>query len=114
MLVCARLRHVVGTQWGNKKYMNMKYLEVTLEDTSIAGCFHSCQGLQTNLRKTVDSTLHLHRIEGNPPKNNLAIEKGQEILPFFTHLTLKLLKILVPTLHLMILTLLQLVLNDSN
>ena len=23
MLVCARLRHVAGTQWGNKKYMNM-------------------------------------------------------------------------------------------
>ena len=25
MLVCARLRHVAGTQWGNKKYMNMKH-----------------------------------------------------------------------------------------
>ena len=24
MLVCARLRHVAGTQWGNKKYMNMR------------------------------------------------------------------------------------------
>ena len=37
MLVCARLRHVDGTQWGNKKYMNMKHLEATLEDVSIAG-----------------------------------------------------------------------------
>ena len=37
MLVCARLRHVAGAQWGNKKYMNMKHLEATLEDTSIAG-----------------------------------------------------------------------------
>ena len=37
MLVCARLRHVAGTQWGNKKYMNMKHLEAVLEDTSIAG-----------------------------------------------------------------------------
>ena len=37
MLVCARLRHVAGTQWGNKKYMNMKHLETTLEDGSIAG-----------------------------------------------------------------------------
>ena len=37
MLVCARLRHVAGTQWGNKKYMNMKHLEATLEDVSIAG-----------------------------------------------------------------------------
>ena len=26
-LVCARLRHVAGTQWGSKKYMNMKHLE---------------------------------------------------------------------------------------
>ena len=26
MLVCARLRHVVGTQWGSKKYMDMKHL----------------------------------------------------------------------------------------
>lgn len=29
MLVCARLRHVAGTQWGSKKYMNMKHLENT-------------------------------------------------------------------------------------
>ena len=27
MLVCARLRHVAGTQWGSKKYMKMKHLE---------------------------------------------------------------------------------------
>ena len=27
MLVCARLRHVAGTQWGGKRYMNMKHLE---------------------------------------------------------------------------------------
>ena len=37
MLVCARLRHVADTQWGNKKYMNMKHLEAALEDASIAG-----------------------------------------------------------------------------
>ena len=37
MLVCARLRHVAGTQWGNKKYMNMKHFEAALEDVSIAG-----------------------------------------------------------------------------
>ena len=24
MLVCARLRHVAGTQWGNKKYMGVR------------------------------------------------------------------------------------------
>ena len=35
---CAELfRHVAGTQWGNKKYMNMKHLEAALYDASIAG-----------------------------------------------------------------------------
>ena len=37
MLVCARLRHVAGSQWSNKKYMNMKHLEAAIEDVSIAG-----------------------------------------------------------------------------
>ena len=37
MLVCARLRHVAGIQWGNKKYMNMKHLEAAVVDASIAG-----------------------------------------------------------------------------
>ena len=32
MLICARLRHVAGTQWGCKKYMNMKHLEVIEQD----------------------------------------------------------------------------------
>ena len=32
MLVCARLRHVAGTQWGCKKYMNMKHLEAMEQD----------------------------------------------------------------------------------
>ena len=36
MLVCARLRHVAGTQWGNKKYMSMKHLEA-MNDASLAG-----------------------------------------------------------------------------
>ena len=37
MLACARLRHVAGTQWGNKKYMNMKHLEAVIGEVSIAG-----------------------------------------------------------------------------
>uniref|UniRef100_UPI0033182BAF transposase n=1 Tax=Oscillibacter ruminantium TaxID=1263547 RepID=UPI0033182BAF len=37
MLVCARLRHVAGSLWGNKKYMNMKHLEVVCKDASAAG-----------------------------------------------------------------------------
>ena len=36
MLVCARLRHVAGTQWGCKKYMNMKHLEA-MERELLAG-----------------------------------------------------------------------------
>lgn len=40
MLVCARLRHVAGTQWGAKRYMNMDHLyELDVQDESdfIAG-----------------------------------------------------------------------------
>ena len=37
MLVFARLRYVAGTQWGNKKYMNMMHLEVNEEKNSVAG-----------------------------------------------------------------------------
>ena len=36
MLVCARLRHVAGTQWGNKKCISMKHLEM-MEIGSLAG-----------------------------------------------------------------------------
>ena len=37
MLVCARQRHVAGTQWGCKKYMNMKHLEAMDDIGSLAG-----------------------------------------------------------------------------
>ena len=39
MLVCARLRHVAGTDWGIKRYMNMDHLlEMELEKSdTIAG-----------------------------------------------------------------------------
>ena len=37
MLVCARLRHVAGTQWGNKKYMNMKHLDAAFGQADLAG-----------------------------------------------------------------------------
>lgn len=39
MLVCDRLRHVAGTQWGNKKYMNMKHLEMLLKTFSMPDDF---------------------------------------------------------------------------
>ena len=40
MLVCARLRHVAGTQWGVRRYMNMEHLnhmEDDLQSDNIAG-----------------------------------------------------------------------------
>jgi len=43
MLVCARLRHVAGTEWGWKKYLNMDHLkhmdepEADTLDSIIAG-----------------------------------------------------------------------------
>jgi len=35
MLVCARLRHVAGTQWGCKKYMNIKHLETMEQEPQV-------------------------------------------------------------------------------
>ena len=35
MLVCARFRHVVGTKWGCKKYMNMKHLETMEQEPQV-------------------------------------------------------------------------------
>ena len=35
MLVCAGLRHVAGTQWGCKKYMNMKHLETMEQEPQV-------------------------------------------------------------------------------
>lgn len=37
MLVCARLRHVAGTQWGSKKYMSMKHLDISVGEDTLAG-----------------------------------------------------------------------------
>ena len=34
MLVCARLRHVAGTQWGSKRYMNMDHLTHAEKDST--------------------------------------------------------------------------------
>ena len=36
-IYCTLSRHVAGTQWGSKKYMNMKHLEAVMDDASIAG-----------------------------------------------------------------------------
>ena len=37
MLVCARLRHVAGTQWGSKRYMSMNHLsELELDDDPLS------------------------------------------------------------------------------
>lgn len=37
ILVCALLLYVAGTQWGNKKRMNMKHLEAMDNTVSLAG-----------------------------------------------------------------------------
>ena len=39
MLAWARLRHVAGSQWGCKKYMNMKHLETALDDAPLPADF---------------------------------------------------------------------------
>jgi hypothetical protein len=37
MLVCARLRHVAGSQWGAKKCLNMKHLVYMQAESSVSG-----------------------------------------------------------------------------
>lgn len=37
MLVCARLRHVAGTQWGSKRYLNMKHLNASASEGILIG-----------------------------------------------------------------------------
>ncbi len=38
ILVCARLCHVTGAQWGNQKHINIKYSGAALKDNSVIGC----------------------------------------------------------------------------
>lgn len=56
MLVCVRLRHVAGTEWGVKRYMNMDHLKEMVIQKMIQllgdfyfsnGCFHFCEKLLT-------------------------------------------------------------------
>ena len=63
MLVCARLRHVAGTQWGNKKYMNLKHLEAAFERRPYCRLTSFSRSLQTFLRiiLTVPAILNLLR-----------------------------------------------------
>lgn len=37
MLGCARLRYMVSTRRGNKKYMDMKNLDAAVEDALVVG-----------------------------------------------------------------------------
>ncbi len=55
MVVCARLRHVAGTQWGNKKQMNMKHLEVDTLAPPLPADFIYLRACKLFLRKTLDA-----------------------------------------------------------
>ena len=56
MLVCARLRHVADSQWGNKKYMNMKHMRLSQRTSSFLTDFIQAMGCKLNLQKTFDIT----------------------------------------------------------
>ena len=53
MLVCARLRHVAGTQWGSKKYMNMKHLEA-MEQELLDGAAAEAVTIDRDYEVTLD------------------------------------------------------------
>ena len=66
----------------------MKHLEAAIEDASIAGWLHSCQSLQTKVRKNLDTTArdeaqellivkaNVDRILQNTERGGNAQEKG--------------------------------------
>ena len=56
MLVCARLRHVAGTQWGNKIHEH-EALRGGLERRLYCRLTSLCRSLQTILRINLDGTL---------------------------------------------------------
>lgn len=61
-----------------KKYMNMKHLEVTAEEASITGWLHSCQGLQTKVRKILDTTEPAPSEEPVAPVSSMQPEEDYE------------------------------------
>ena len=46
MLVCARLRYMESSMWGQKKYMNMKHLKNMEDSRPVAGCPPATKGDQ--------------------------------------------------------------------
>ena len=62
MLVCARLRHVAGTQWGCKKYMNMKHLEAAHGRRLYCRLTSLSRSLQIILRINLDGTTFWWRL----------------------------------------------------
>ena len=61
MLVCARLRHVAGTEWGAKRYMNMDHLsemDLATDSDNIAGWLILSDS-KMNLRKNLDTINYL-------------------------------------------------------
>ena len=58
MLVCARLRHVAGTQWGNQKVHKYEALRDGSGRRIYCRLTSLEQSLQTNLRITFDTTLY--------------------------------------------------------
>ena len=56
MLVCARLRHVAGTQWGSKKPMNTKRLEAVIGDGPLQVDFMHARVCKPKCEKKLDTT----------------------------------------------------------
>ena len=57
MLACARLRHAAGTQWGNKKYMNMKHLEGPLRTPPLLADFIHSRACKPKCEKLLTLTI---------------------------------------------------------
>ena len=78
MLVCARLRHVAGTQWGNKKCMNMKHLEAALRTPPLLADFshaRPCKPFCENSLTLPKWQARLLRLTGNAPQYHQSVRQ---------------------------------------
>ena len=84
MLVCARLQHVAGTQWGTRRYMNMDHLtqpEDELLSDIIASWSTVTKRLKLFLRKNLDTICPIELcLQIDSQIQNSNVEESPQIL----------------------------------
>lgn len=71
MLVCARLRHAAGTQWGSKKPMNTKRLEAVIGNWPLQVDFMHARVCHPSCEKSLETAVLLQHIAVTKTKRAL-------------------------------------------